>query len=100
MIARSPFAFSWDKFTFTHFHGFCKDKLNEFEQKWPKSPQRKEYRDQQEYEAALEYFFKSTVPNAVIQAIQGKNTRNMTLYLLMKDKIIIMNGIPCLISIS
>lgn len=72
MIARSPFAFSWGKFTFTHFHGFCKDKLNEFEQKWPKSPQRKEYRDQQEYEAALEYFFKSTVPNAVIQAIQGK----------------------------
>lgn len=72
MIARSPFAFSWGKFTFTHFHGFCKDKLNEFEQKWPKSPQRKEYRDQQEYEADLEYFFKSTVPNAVIQAIQGK----------------------------
>lgn len=72
MIARSPFNFSWGKFTFTHFHGFCKDKLNEFEQKWPKSPQRIEYRDQQEYEAALEYFFKSTVPNAVIQAIQDK----------------------------
>jgi len=72
MIARSPFAFNWDKFTFNHFHGFCKDKLNEFEQSWPESPQRHNYRTQQEYEAALEYFFKSTVPNAVIQAIQGK----------------------------
>jgi hypothetical protein len=72
MIARSPFAFNWGQFTFTHFHGFCKDKLNEFEQKWPKSPERKEYQDQKEYEEALEYFFKATVPNAVINAIQGK----------------------------
>lgn len=72
MIARAPFAFSWGQFTFTHFHGFCKDRLNEFEQKWPKSPERKEFRNQQEYEEALEYFFKATVPNAVINAIQGK----------------------------
>jgi len=73
MIARSPFAFSWGKLTFTHFHGFCKDKLNEFDQKWPKSPEKNEYKSQQEYEKALEYFFKITVPNAVIQAIQGKS---------------------------
>ena len=61
MIARSPFAFSWGQFTFTHFHGFCKDRLNEFDQKWPKSDG-----------VPTETFFKSTVPNEVINAIQGK----------------------------
>ncbi|NLM67376.1 MAG: AAA family ATPase [Enterococcus sp.] len=71
MIARSPFAFNWDKFTFTHFHGFCKDKLNEFEQKWPKSPERNDFMNQEVYEEALEIFFKSTVPNAVTEAIRG-----------------------------
>lgn len=61
MIARSPFAFSWGQFTFTHFHGFCKDRLNEFGQKWPNSEG-----------VSIEAFFKSVVPNAVINAIQGK----------------------------
>ena len=61
MIARSPFAFSWGQFTFTHFHGFCKDRLNEFDHKWPKSDG-----------VSTEEFFKSVVPNAVINAIQGK----------------------------
>lgn len=61
MIARSPFAFSWGQFTFTHFHGFCKDRLNEFEKKWPKSNA-----------VSTEEFFKTTVPNAVIEAIQDK----------------------------
>ncbi|OFX27976.1 MAG: hypothetical protein A2033_18375 [Bacteroidetes bacterium GWA2_31_9] len=73
MIARSPFPFSWGKFTFTHFHGFCEDRLNEFEQKWPKSPKKEDYGDNAEYEKAVEYFFKVTVPNAVIEAINGKN---------------------------
>lgn len=72
MIARSPFAFSWGLFTFTHFHGFCKDKLNEFERKWPKSPDRKDCIMLSDYEKALEYFFKVTVPNTVIEAIQHK----------------------------
>ncbi len=72
MIARSPFAFSWGLFTFTHFHGFCKDKLNEFEKKWPKSPKREDYHNKVDFEQALEYFFKTTVPNAVIEAIKGK----------------------------
>ena len=72
MIARSPFAFSWGKFTFTHFHGFCKDKLNQFEQNWPKSPQRDEFNEQKEFEKALEDFFKYTVTKKVIEAIQGK----------------------------
>lgn len=61
MIARSPFAFSWAQFTFTHFHGFCKDRLNEFDQKWPKSEG-----------VSSDEFFKTVVPNAVINAIQGK----------------------------
>jgi hypothetical protein len=73
MIARSPFSFSWGNFTFTHFHGFCKDRLNEFETKWPKSPNRQDYRDHAEYEEALEYFFRATVPSAVIDAIREKN---------------------------
>ncbi len=73
MIARSPFNFSWGKFTFTHFHGFCKDKLNEFETKWPKSPQRTDFKEQVDYENAIDDFFKSTVPAAVITAIRGKD---------------------------
>ncbi|TKK65430.1 hypothetical protein FC093_20175 [Ilyomonas limi] len=72
MIARSPFAFSWALFTFTHFHGFCKTKLNEFGRMWPKSPERKDFTDNAAYEAALEYFFKVTVTNTVIDAIKGK----------------------------
>ena len=73
MIARSPFAFSWGMFTFTHFHGFCKDKLNEFERKWPRSPQKTDYQDSIEYEKAIEHFFQVTVPMAVIDAIRNKN---------------------------
>src|SRR5690606_32807965 len=73
MIARSPFAFNWKKFTFTHFHGFCKDKLNEFGHEWPKSPLRLNYNSNIDFENTLEYFFKATVPEAVIDAIQGKS---------------------------
>ena len=72
MIARSPFKFSWGLFTFTHFHGFCKDILNEFERKWPKSPKRTDFEEQSDYDEALERFFKVTVPDAVIEAIGGK----------------------------
>ncbi len=72
MIARSPFNFKWDSFTFTHFHGFCRDKLNEFGAKWPSSPQRKEFATQEEYESALEYFFKVTIPESVLKSIEGK----------------------------
>jgi hypothetical protein len=61
MIARSPFAFNWGQFTFSHFHGFCKDKLYEFGQEWPKSDG-----------VSNDEFFKSVVPNAVIKAIRGK----------------------------
>jgi len=72
MIQRSPFGFNWDKITFNHFHGFCKDVLNEFGQKWPSSPQRKDYRFREEYEQVLNEFFQLTVPEAVKQAIEGK----------------------------
>lgn len=35
MVQRSRFAFSWSNLTTTYFHGFCKDILNEFGEKWP-----------------------------------------------------------------
>jgi hypothetical protein len=35
MINRSPFKFNWTNITATHFHGFCKDTLNEFGENWP-----------------------------------------------------------------
>jgi Superfamily I DNA and RNA helicases len=60
MIQRSPFEFEWDRFTFNHFHGFCKDILNHFGQKWPS-----DYDDSEE-------IFKSIVPNKVLEVINGK----------------------------
>lgn len=72
MIARTPFNFNWNKFTFTHLHGFCKDKLNQYEIKWPKSPNRTDFTTQLEYEVALENFFKTSVPNAVIEAVKNQ----------------------------
>lgn len=72
MIQRSPFNFNWSQFTFSHFHGFCKDKLNQFGAVWPKSPIRTNYTSQTEYEEALETFFKVTVPDAVINSIEAK----------------------------
>lgn len=35
MVQRSPFNFGWENLTITYFHGFCKDILNEFGEKWP-----------------------------------------------------------------
>lgn len=35
MIQRSPFNFDWKHITITHFHGFCKDILNDYGEKWP-----------------------------------------------------------------
>lgn len=61
MIKRAPFAFSMERFTLVHFHGFCKDRLNELDQEWPKSDN---YDD-------LQLFFQTGVPNAVIQAIKS-----------------------------
>lgn len=72
MIARAPFGFSWERITFTHFHGFCKDKLNEFGSKWPKSKKREEFNTQEEYEEALEHFFKTVVPNTVRHILENK----------------------------
>lgn len=58
MIARSPFGFSWDKFTFGHFHGFCKDILNEFGEKWPSES------------GDDEATFREIVPNKVLEVIK------------------------------
>jgi superfamily I DNA/RNA helicase len=72
MIARAPFNFSWGKFTFTHFHGFCKDVLNKNGIKWPKSPKIEDYSSADEFKEALETFFRLKVPNEVIKTIQNK----------------------------
>lgn len=61
MIARAPFKFQWNKITFNHFHGFCKDVLNSFEINWP------------EYKGIdIEYFFQHTIPEIVINATQKR----------------------------
>ncbi len=62
MVQRSPFEFSWKQFTFNHFHGFCKDILNEFGEKWPTD-------DNNE----LEKVFREIVPNKVLDVIRNKN---------------------------
>ncbi len=58
MVQRSPFEFNWDRFTFGHFHGFCKDILNEFEEKWPTESE------------DSEAIFREIVPNKVLDVIQ------------------------------
>jgi len=58
MVQRSPYAFSWKNFTFGHFHGFCKDILNEFGEKWPSET------------ADSETTFRDIVPNKVIEVIK------------------------------
>ena len=58
MVQRSPYAFSWKNFTFGHFHGFCKDILNEFGEKWPSET------------ADSETTFRDIVPNKVLEVIQ------------------------------
>lgn len=59
MISRSPFGFSWDRFTFGHFHGFCKDILNEFGEKWPSE------------NVDNELTFREIVPNKVLEVIKN-----------------------------
>ena len=59
MVQRSPFEFEWERLTFNHFHGFCKDILNQFGEKWPSND-------------GVEDVFKTTVPNKVLQVISGQ----------------------------
>lgn len=77
MVARSPFNFKWDKITFTHFHGFCKDRLNEFEAPFPKSPDRKDFTTQNDFDEALEHFFRVVVPGAVHDALYVHTTESL-----------------------
>lgn len=60
MVQRSPFDFSWRELTITYFHGFCKDILNQFGEKWP--------RDSDDGEE----IFREIVPRKVIETINGK----------------------------
>lgn len=98
MIARSPFKFKWDKITFNHFHGFCKDKLNEFGEEWPRSND-SELLTREQREILLEHFLKSVVPAAVIGSLKNINMQNMMLFLLMRARITTLNGTVCLINI-
>ncbi len=61
MVSRCPFDFRWDKFTFGHFHGFCKDILNEFGENWPSD------------EMNSEAVFKEIVPKKVLEVIKKGN---------------------------
>ncbi len=61
MVSRSPFGFSWGKFTIGHFHGFCKDILNEFGEKWPSE------------NGGDEATFREIVPNKVLEVIKRGN---------------------------
>jgi len=61
MIQRSPFEFNWDKFYLSHFHGFCKDILNEFGEKWPTES------------GGDEATFRDIVPNKVLEVIHKGN---------------------------
>ena len=36
MIARIPVAFSWERITLNHFHGLCRDLLNDHDVEWPR----------------------------------------------------------------
>ena len=58
MVSRSAFPFTWDKITFNHFHGFCKDILNHFGEKWPTGI------------GDEEVTFREVVPNKVIEVIK------------------------------
>ncbi len=60
MVQRSPFDFSWSNVTITYFHGFCKDILNEFDEKWPRD------------EADVEDIFRELVPKKVLEVIYEK----------------------------
>jgi hypothetical protein len=72
MIARSPFKFKWNRITFTHFHGFCKDILNINEIEWPKSKDRKEFKFDEDFEFAQEQFFKSKITDILRDAVHNK----------------------------
>lgn len=70
MVSRAPFNFSWERITFNHFHGFCRDALNEMGVEWPESPEKAAFSNNHEFEIALETFFRSTVPDSVIEAVK------------------------------
>jgi Nuclease-related domain/AAA domain/UvrD-like helicase C-terminal domain len=60
MIKRAPFAFSMARFTLGHFHGFCKDRLNDLGRSWPSEEDAKDKED----------LFRRVVPEAVAAAIK------------------------------
>ena len=61
MIQRSPFNFDWRNITITHFHGFCKDILNEYELSWPNEL------------GNDESIYQTIVPQFILDLVKGKN---------------------------
>lgn len=72
MIARATFNFSWSSFTFNHFHGFCRDVLNNLGCDWPDSTFDFELEDNDLKASALQDFFRYTIPNTINEAIKSK----------------------------
>jgi len=63
-IQRAPFDFSRESFSFNHFHGFCKDILNDFWEKRQSSTETSE-----EFK---ENFFRVEIPNLLVNTIKDK----------------------------
>lgn len=64
MIARAPFAFSWEKIRFIHFNGFCRESLSALNLPMPSFDDSKIRED----------YFREAVPSAVIHAILNNPT--------------------------
>lgn len=70
IIGKVPENFDWTKISFNHFHGFCKDVLNECGFTWPSSP-KGFFNSYQEEQEATSTFFRETIPNAVRMAVSA-----------------------------
>lgn len=64
-IQRARYGFDWSMFEFNHFHGFCKNFLNENDQPWPANQDNEEE------------FFKKIIPEKVLNILKkGMNKKN------------------------
>ncbi|MCK9279956.1 MAG: NERD domain-containing protein [Melioribacteraceae bacterium] len=60
MIQRSTYSFDWKHISLNHFHGFCKDILNEYGQEWPSDF------------GSDESVFRTGVPELILSIVVGK----------------------------
>jgi len=61
MIQRAPFGFNWGNITITYFHGFCKDILNKYGEKWPTG------------EDSSESIFKDVISQKILELTEKNN---------------------------